>query len=102
MKQKRLIFIKLKQTFSKTRTLKNSSWDKSDDDQNPYKWLKCNIDPFLRSAVEALSSVLRFKACFRTFVKFTANKEIKILLFKNQPLPQKKNKNKNRTGKLLA
>ena len=34
MKQKRLSFIKLKQTFSKTRTLKSSSSDKSDDDQN--------------------------------------------------------------------
>ena len=34
MKQKRLSFIKLKQTLWKTRTLKSSTSDKSDDDQN--------------------------------------------------------------------
>ena len=66
----------------------------SDNDENPCRWSKCNIDPFLISNVETRSSVLRFKKCFSTFLKFTTNKEIKILLLNNQPLPQKKNKQK--------
>ena len=47
-------FIKLKKPFPKTKTLKSSSWDKSDVDQNPYRYLKRNIDPFLICTVEAL------------------------------------------------
>ena len=82
IKQKTLSF-KLKQTFPKTRTFKSSSWDKIDDYQNPYKWLKCNIDPFLIYTVETLSSVLRFKTCFSTFLKSTTNKETKILFSNN-------------------
>ena len=34
---------------------------KIDDDQNSYRWLKSNIDPFLISTVETHSLVLRFK-----------------------------------------
>ena len=57
-------FIKLKQTFRITRTLKSSSWDKGDNDQSSYRWLKYDIDPFFISTVETLSSELRFKKCF--------------------------------------
>ena len=91
----------MKQTFPTTKTSIRSSWDKSDGDQNPYRRLKCNIDPFLIRAVETLSSVLRFKKCFSTFLKLTTNKEIKVLPFNNQPLP-KKQKTKKQTGKSLA
>ena len=59
-----------------TSTLK--SWDKTDDDQNSYRRLKYNIDPFLISTVETLSSVLRFKKCLGTFLKPTINREAKI------------------------
>ena len=45
------MFYQIKQNFSKSRTLKISSWDKSDDDQNPHRWLKYDKDPFLISAV---------------------------------------------------
>ena len=61
----------------------------------------CNIDKSLISAVESLSSVLRFKKCFVTFLKFRTKKEIKIIFLNNQPLPQKKN-NKKQTDKSLA
>ena len=57
-------FIKLKQTFRITRTLKSSSWGKGDNDQSSYRWLKYDIDPFFISTVETLSSELRFKKCF--------------------------------------
>ena len=83
IKPKALSFIKLKRTFPITITLKSSSWDKTDDDQNSYRWLKYNIDPFLISTVETLSSVLRFKKCLGTFLKPTTNKETKILLLNN-------------------
>ena len=56
-----------------TRTLKKSSWDKSDDDQNRYGLSKCNID--------SLSVLLkRCWKCYSTFLKSTTNKETKILL----------------------
>ena len=57
-------FIKLKQTFRITRTLKSSSWDKGDNNQRSYRWLKYVVDPFFISTVETLSSELRFKKCF--------------------------------------
>ena len=37
IKQKRLSFIKFKETFPKTRPLKSSSCDNNDGDQNPYR-----------------------------------------------------------------
>ena len=43
---------------------------KIDDDQNSYRWLKYNIEPFLISTDE-------------TFKKSTANKRTKILLLNN-------------------
>ena len=43
---------------------------KTDVDQNSYRWLKYNIEPFLFSTVKTLK-------------KSTANKETKILLLNN-------------------
>ena len=50
---------------------------------NFYRLLKYNKGSFLISTVERLSSELRFKKCFGTFLKSTKNKETKIILLNN-------------------
>ena len=69
--------------FLITRTLKRSSWGKSDHDENFHMWLNNNKDPFLISTVELFSSVSKSKKCFGSFLKSKTKKETEILFFKN-------------------
>ena len=75
----------------------------SDEDQNPCRWFKCNIDPFLISTVETHSSVLRFKKCFCTFLKFTTKQRSQNTSFKKPTFSPEKNKTKKaKADKSLA
>ena len=52
--------------------------------------------PFLISTVETLLSVLRFKKCFGTFLRFATNNESKILIDQKLTIaPEKKQQKVN-------
>ena len=52
--------------------------------------------PFLISTVETLSSVLRFKKCFGTFLRIATNNESKILKDRKLTIaPEKKQQKVN-------